>query len=106
MSSSDVRRHIKNDLICLNTFKQYLTKLTAKVEKNISRTLPYRIYPVFDGQTTPEPYYIAVFATFTSYESDNYESVCLALLRLENEDEFHSDEHVSFLKLVLMIYGK
>lgn len=106
VNNDDVRAHIRYDRISLNTFKTYLAALTTRVELKISTALPDRFALVFDGQTTPEAHYVAVFATYPNENASGYLAACLAMSPLEDETTHSAEEHVEFLRFVLSVFGK
>lgn len=86
--------------------KLYLSKLTTRMEVEISNTLLKNIPLVFDKQTTPEARHVALFAQYRAEFVLGYQSAYLAFSMLEDETTQGSDEYVSFLNFVLELFGK
>lgn len=80
--------------------------LVEQVERKVSTILPDRFALVFDGQTTPEAHYVAVFATFPDKTETGFKEICLALSPMENEETQDANEHITFLHFVLSIFQK
>lgn len=101
-----VRRHFRHSSISVDTLMTYLSQLTTLVEEKIKEKLPSRFAVIFDGWTGGDTHYVSVFASFPAVNACGYESVLLALAPMGEEDSHTADEHYSFLKFVLSVYGK
>ena len=77
-------------------------KLTKEVELQVRRILPDRFTVIFDGWTTGDCHYVAVYAAFPSTSRQGYNTILLAFSPLENETSHNagfalSDRHKNIL---------
>lgn len=78
MQNDDVSELVRYENISINTCKEYMQECTAKVETAISVTLPETYAIVFDGQTSSDAHYVAVFPTFISKATCGHSKIYLA----------------------------
>ncbi len=67
-------KHIRYESLTQMSFKTYLEKFTKIVEEKIWNVLPDIFAIVFDGWTTNDSHYIAMYATFADYCTLGYKS--------------------------------
>lgn len=98
--------HLLYEKLSLHNSNQYLSKPTRHVKLKTSWLLPSRFALMFGGQETAATYYTVGFDTFPATNQTGYQSVCLALLSLDDRTTQKSDEHITFLKFLLKLLRK
>lgn len=91
------RHHISYPAISVNTFNPYLARLTKRTQNNAAAGFLNRIALVFNWQTTVDVYYAGVTATYLSANCNGFESVCLAMMPMEDETTQTAEQHIEFL---------
>lgn len=92
MNNDKFCAHTRYNRISLNSFKHFLAAITIFVKQNNTLALPHHFAIVFDGQTTPETHYPAVFATRPSNNAAGYHTASLAMLPSEDETTYRAEE--------------
>lgn len=98
--------HLRHRWITLNTFHKYLYLLTDCVETNVYSVLPSRFALVFDSQSTLDAHYVMGFASLFFSKAAGFITFCLALSPMEDETAQSGLKHITFLKVVLGVFGK
>ena len=99
-------RHVRYDTISRNTLAKYMSLITERVEEKVRRKLPDKFALVFDGWTTTDYHYVAVFATFPVENNIGYEAVFLAFSPFEDDSSQDAAHHLDYVKWVLNYFGK
>jgi len=99
-------RNVQYPPISRPSVSKYLVALTAHVESKIRSQLPDRIALVFDGWSSNDTHFVAVYATYSSESELGYNSVLLAFSPFEDESSQDAIHHLDFTKWVLSNYGK
>lgn len=76
------------------------------LEEKIAFMLPEKFALVFDGWSTHDTHYVAVFETYPLDVTDYFLSVLLALSPLQRESNQSVDEHVVFIRFVINVFWK
>lgn len=98
------RKHVKHLFpFLLNNLKNYLSLFTRSAKRTLQLLYPIvdRKVLEFDGQTTPDPYYIEIFAAYTAENKDGFEMVYLALSSIEDGIIEAADEYINIFFYVL-----
>lgn len=83
-----------------------MLNLTSILETKVSNALPEKFSLVFDGWSSGDTHFVAIFAAFPSFTSCGYQKFLIAFSPLEEEDRLDADSHYSFMKFALDVYGK
>lgn len=78
--------------------------LTSRDEQNILSCLLDRFALVFDGQTTFETHYFAVFEIFLYRTAHGYSFTSLSLSPVADEIIQDAEDHVTSLQFVLEVF--
>ena len=73
-----IRKYVKLEPICVNTFKQHMLNLTRHVEMKIAKELPKVFCLVFDGWSCGDTHYVGLFATFPAENNIGYRKALLS----------------------------
>lgn len=76
VDNRNVIKHIKYDKILMKTVMKYISKLSQRVEKKICEIFPGNFSIVFDGWTTREAHYVALYAKFPFDNSQLFSGLC------------------------------
>lgn len=86
------------------SIRKYILSLVPLVEDSIKILLPEKFALMFDGWTDSSTHFVALFATFL--KDNEYYELLLACAPLVKEDDLGADQHLSFVKETLKLYGK
>lgn len=86
------------------TLTKYMHALTKKVEETIRKLLPNKFALVFDGWSTNDTHYIALFATFPSSNELGYKHVLLSFSPFQDETSQDAASHLEYTEWVLGLY--
>ena len=100
------RRHVRYEPISTKTLTKYLQLLIEKVEERIKKLLPSKFALVFDGWTTSDTHYMAIFASFPFNNTKGFKTVILAFSPFEDEVSHDRQHHLTFAEFVTDLYGK
>lgn len=93
--------------ICTKTLMKLMTGVTKLVEQRISASLPDIFALCFDGWSSGQTHYVALYATFPSSETGcGWDKVLLALSPMGDETSQNADEHIQFIDRSLEFFGK
>lgn len=84
----------------------YLDSNTGVVEAQIYVQLLETFAILFDLWTAGDAHFVAVFATHPESDDMSHGLVHLTTSQFENESSQKADEHHSFTKLILSVFGK
>ena len=101
-----MRKHSAHDGISVNTLKKYMHLLTSHVEKRISHALPEKFGLVFDGWSSNDTHFVALFATYPSSRACGFDKVLLGFSPMGEEESLDSVSHVEYIEFVLSIFKK
>lgn len=90
----------------VKTFMMYSTLLTERIVSKITVRLPSKIAIMFDSWSHVRTYYVTVFFSYQTKDSNVYTCTLAAFLLLENEDNQSADEHVHLIEYGLTNYKK
>lgn len=74
--------------------------------KKIEDTLPDRFCIVFDGWSSGDTHYLAIFATYPAETTDGYQTVLLTFSPMGDETKLDAEEQVKFIHKTLSFYKK
>lgn len=92
--------------ICVNTLKKCLTRLTSIFEIKVAKSLPEKFSIIFDGWSSGDTHFLAVFTAFPSFKACGFQMILIAFSSLEEDDKHDANSHYSFFTFVLSIYKK
>ena len=101
-----LRRHLKLNPICVDTFMKHKAALVVRVENKIANMLPDVFCVVLDGWSCATTHYVALFATYPSDAPNGYCKVLLAFSPMGNEKSLDAETHVTFIEKTLRLYKK
>lgn len=78
-----------------------MEQVSSPPEKKIASLLPDKFSLVFDGWSTYDTHYVAVFPTYPIDTSKGINVVLLVIFPLEHEQSRTYEEHVAFLHVFL-----
>jgi hypothetical protein len=90
--------------ICSKTLRKYILSLTPHVEKMIEEDLPSQFALEFDGWTSGDTHYVALFASYM--RNGVHKETLLALAPLLDEECLGAEQHIDFIKATLELYKK
>ena len=80
--------------------------LTERVEEKVRRKLPEKFALVFDGWTTTDYHYVAVFSVFPAENNVGYKAVLLAFSPFVDDSSQDAADDLDYVKWVLNYFGK
>eukprot|EP00171_Calliarthron_tuberculosum_P021824 IDg21824t1 len=100
------RRHVRYEHLSTKTLVRYLSKLSTRVEDRIRNLLPEKFALIFDGWTSSDTHFVAIFASFPVKSTNGYRTVLLSFSPFEDEVSQNAKNHYLFACFVLDLYGK
>ena len=104
IEENSTRKVVTMQSFSVETLTKYMRKVTEAVETKMTNDLPETFAIVFDGWTRHSRHYLAVFAVYM--KKDQKETILLAIAPPYDEESYNADEHITFIRETLNIYGK
>lgn len=92
--------------ISSKTLEKYIVLLSTEVKKQIASVLPEKFSIIFDGWTSHNVHYIALFACFLCNSTNEKIQVLLSFSPLLDETSMSAFNHCEFINSSLENYGK